>query len=174
MPEAGKDRALKHYLRLQMIRLSRLAEHPHDIALGVAFGIFVSFTPFLGFHLILATVLCVIFGGSKVASWIGTIVGNPATFPVFFWADYRLGSWMTTLVGLSPSGGAVNGINMAHLTFDSFFQNFTTLILPIILGAMILGPLAAAAGYYATYSFVAMARHRRHQRMSAARKRHVR
>ncbi|MBF0455634.1 MAG: DUF2062 domain-containing protein [Magnetococcales bacterium] len=165
-----KKREMRHFFRYQLIRLHRLAEDSHAIALGVAWGIFVSFTPFLGFHLILCTLMCILFGGSKLASWIGSLIGNPATFPFFFWADHRLGSWIMGLFGLG--GGGTVKFSWDSLTFDALFSDMTHIIVPILFGAVILAPLAAACGYWATYKFVELTRHRRLARMKLARQRY--
>ena len=165
-----KKRELRHFIRYQLIRLHRLAEDSHAISLGAAWGIFVSFTPFLGFHLILCTLLCIILGGSKLASWISSLVGNPATFPLFFWADHRLGSWMMDFFGI-PRDASVE-LSFENLSFDALFSDMSNIITPILFGAIILAPLAAASGYWATYKFVELTRHRRMERMKAARQRY--
>ena len=165
-----KKRDLKHFFRYQLIRLHRLAEDSHAIALGVAWGVFVSFTPFLGFHLILCTIMCIILGGSKLASWIGSLIGNPATFPIFFWADHSLGSWIMELLGIASANTAE--ISFENLSFDTLFSDMSNIIIPILFGAVIMAPLAAATSYWATYKFVELARHRRMMRMQAARRKY--
>lgn len=81
-PEGG----WKRYLHYMLLRLNRLSGTPKTIAAGVACGAAISFTPFVGFHLILAAVTAFIVRGNIVASAIGTIVGNPWTFP-FIWVS---------------------------------------------------------------------------------------
>ena len=169
MASEEKRREIRHFFRLQLNRLHRLAEQPHDISLGVAFGVFISFTPLIGFHLILATLLCIMFGGPKVASWIGTVVGNPATFPFFYWADHRIGSWLMEHVGMATTQVDTRLFNPENLSFQTLLQDFSHYLLPISLGSIILGPLVAAIFYYFTYSFVDLTRRRRNQRMSEAR-----
>ena len=172
-PFAEKKRHFGDFLRYHLIRLHRLSALSHDIALGVAWGVVVSFTPFLGFHLILCTVLCVLFGGSKVAAWIGTIVGNPATFPLFFWADFQLGQRIIQL--FSQSSGAVAETTV-DFKLDSLSQltsgdTLTTLLLPIFLGSLVFGPMAGAISYAATRRFVQMTRNRHQRKMAKARSR---
>ena len=77
MPPGGWRRALL-YMRH---RLTRIPDAPHRIARGVACGIFVSFTPLIGLHLLLAAALAWLVRGNVVAALIGTVVGNPLTFP---------------------------------------------------------------------------------------------
>jgi uncharacterized protein len=165
-----KKREFKHFIRYQLIRLLRLAEDSHAIALGSAWGIFVSFTPFLGFHLILCTLMCLIFGGSKLASWISSLIGNPATFPLFFWVDYQLGGWLMDLFGIERDPAI--GFSFEGLSFDALFSDVSSVFMPILFGGIIMAPLMAATGYWATYRFVELTRHRRLNRMKAARQRY--
>ena len=67
-----------------LIRLKRLQGTPYSIATGFACGVAISFTPFIGFHMILAALTAWLIRGNIIASAIGTIVGNPWTFP-FIW-----------------------------------------------------------------------------------------
>ena len=67
-----------------MLRLKKLGGSPSSIALGVACGVSVSFTPFVGAHLVLAMVLAWCLRANVVASVLGTAFGNPWTFP-FIW-----------------------------------------------------------------------------------------
>jgi hypothetical protein len=75
-------------------RLRRLPGTPYRIAAGFACGAAISFTPFIGFHFVGAALLSILLRGSLLASAIGTVVGNPWTFP-FIWAwIYALGQWL--------------------------------------------------------------------------------
>lgn len=65
-------------------RIKKLPGTPESIAIGIACGVAVSFTPFLGLHMLIAAGSAWLLGGSIIASAIGTIVGNPWTFP-FIW-----------------------------------------------------------------------------------------
>ncbi|MBF0379819.1 MAG: DUF2062 domain-containing protein [Magnetococcales bacterium] len=165
-----KKRDLKHFFRYHLIRLHRLAEDPKAIALGSAWGIFVSFTPFLGFHLILCTIMCIIFGGSKLASWISSLIGNPVTFPFFFWADYTLGSWMMDILGIARD--TTTKLSIEALSLDAVANDMSNIIVPILFGAVIMAPLAGATGYWATYKFVELTRHRRMKKMKLAREKY--
>lgn len=77
-----------------MHQLSRLPGSSYSIACGFAFGSAISFTPFVGLHLIIGGVLAWLFGGNVLAAWIGTLVGNPWTFPFIWLGLYKLGNWM--------------------------------------------------------------------------------
>lgn len=98
-PKKGFIRAWK-YLAL---RLSRLKKTPHAIAAGFASGAAASFTPLLGLHIVLACVLAFITRGSMIAAILGTLIGNPLTFPIFFSATYWVGARVSELAQTEPS-----------------------------------------------------------------------
>lgn len=78
-------------LRYWGYRLVRISDTPHSIAAGVASGAAVSFTPFLGAHFVLAFLITLIARGNFFAAAIGTVVGNPWTFPIFFALSNSIG-----------------------------------------------------------------------------------
>ena len=75
-------------------RLRRLPGTPYRIAAGFASGAAISFTPFIGLHFILAVVLALVLRGNLIAAAIGTVVGNPWTFPIIWLWIYSLGTWL--------------------------------------------------------------------------------
>lgn len=77
-----------------LMRLTRLSGTAHTIALGFACGAAISFTPFVGLHIALAVLLAWLFRGHLIAAVVGTVVGNPWTFPFIWLATYKLGQMM--------------------------------------------------------------------------------
>lgn len=89
----GFRRAAK-YLAYRVIRLPGSA---YAVAGGFAWGAAASFTPFIGVHFILAGLVAWATRCSILASAIGTVVGNPWTFP-FIWAlIYQVGVFVLRL-----------------------------------------------------------------------------
>jgi uncharacterized protein (DUF2062 family) len=75
-------------------RIMRLTGSPHAVAAGVAAGVFASFTPYMGFHFLLAFFVAYVVGGNFIAAALGTFIGNPLTFP-FIWAStYATGKFI--------------------------------------------------------------------------------
>lgn len=74
------------YGKYMLMRLHRLKGTPKSIAAGMACGIAISFTPFVGFHFMLAAFSALIIRGNVFASALGTAAGNPWTFP-FIWVS---------------------------------------------------------------------------------------
>lgn len=100
------------YGRYILLRLKRLKGTPKEIAAGVACGVAISFTPFVGFHFVLAAVTAWFVRGNILASAIGTAVGNPWTFP-FIWAS-------VLYTGRAFLG--INGNTEAHVKFLTVFE----------------------------------------------------
>lgn len=67
-------------------RIMRLTTSPHSVAAGVAAGVFASFTPYVGFHFLIAFAISYLIAGNFLAAALGTFFGNPVTFP-FIWAS---------------------------------------------------------------------------------------
>jgi uncharacterized protein (DUF2062 family) len=97
-PKRGFGRVWR-YLTLRLVRLKA---SPHKVALGFAAGAAVSFTPFLGLHFILAVALAFLTRGSLIAALLGTVVGNPLTFPIIFTASYWIGDRMKEFAAGGP------------------------------------------------------------------------
>ncbi|MSP42958.1 MAG: DUF2062 domain-containing protein, partial [Alphaproteobacteria bacterium] len=80
-PSSGFKRTVLYLWR----RLVRLKASPHKVGLGFSIGVFISFSPFIGIHLVLSGLFAWIFRANIVASLLGNFLGNPLTYP-FIWA----------------------------------------------------------------------------------------
>ncbi len=89
-PRGGWLRAISYIFH----RLRRLPDRPHRIARGVAAGVFVSFTPFFGLHLLIAAGTAWLIRGNMMAALLSTLVGNPLTFPFIMALSVELGHLM--------------------------------------------------------------------------------
>ena len=59
---------INNRIRDFILKAKRLEGDPHFIALGLAIGVFVGFTPTIPFHTVLAVALAFLFKGSKAAA----------------------------------------------------------------------------------------------------------
>lgn len=89
-PRRGMGAALRYLKK----RLVRIKGSPHAIAAGVACGAAVSFLPLPGLHFVLGGIAALAIRGSLIASAVGTVIGNPWTFPLIWIGSYRLGRWL--------------------------------------------------------------------------------
>lgn len=164
-PDRGFVRLFSYLIQ----RVKRMPGSTLSIAVGAAWGIGVSFSPFLGLHLLVGMMLAYLTRGNLLACLFGTFVGNPWTFPLFFYLDYRLGAFILGEMGrdVKSLGGTMS--EFVNLFLVDPAALIGALFAPIIIGSIILGTIAWFAGFGATYWAVAGWRAHRARRLEAAR-----
>lgn len=155
-PERGFRRLFSYLAQ----RIKRMPGSPASIATGLACGVAVSFTPFLGFHLLLGAFLAYLMRGNLLASGIGTAVGNPWTFPLIFLANYELGLWLLRITGFEVQR---QSMNLAEFTGDP-----AGLLMPLILGGMTMGIIGWFASFGMAYWALTGWREHRLKRLEAS------
>lgn len=144
----------KRYGRYILLRLQRLKGTSEEIAAGVACGVAISFTPFVGFHLVLAAATAWFVRGNILASAIGTAIGNPWTFPFIWISVLYTGRWM--LGGEYDESGRIAFIPLfekatrALMTCDLrlFASDVWPVLLPMIIGCIPFYIAAWGLSYY--------------------------
>ena len=133
------------FISYYKLKLARLPASPHAIAAGFACGSMVSFTPLLGLHFLLAIVFAYIIRGNYVAALLGTIVGNPITFPLIWGLIYKVGAFVT-----STKQKELNH----EINIDMIITQTYEIFLPMLLGGAILAIPVWLLTYLLTHSFV--------------------
>jgi len=150
-------------------RLMRLHATPHEIALGCAAGVFAAFTPFLGLQILLAVAIAFVLRVNVPAAVLGTFAGNPLSWPAIWAASYLTGAW---ILGLDP---AVSAEHVSHsaavlaaaaadpnpVALDAAATTLRPHVLPMVMGSLLVGLLAAALSYYPTRRAVRRFQNRR-------------
>ena len=137
--------------KLNLIRLARIKSSPDAIARGMALGVFIGFTPFFGFHILIAVFFAFILRQNKIAAFVGVWVTNPLTAPFIYALEYEVGRM---LLGKPAIGAAVFN---RELTWDIAVQ----LGLPLGLGSVVLGLPAALISYALTLRLIPWLRQHR-------------
>lgn len=164
-------RSWSRSIRYIFLRLKRVPSSPHRIALGAAIGVFAVFTPFLGLQLVLAGVLSLLLGGSIVASFLSSFVGNPLTYPIIWFSTFNLGK---VLLGDPASGRIVDLRSRASDLWDSLMSGSVQAIVdsvekiwpifkPMVVGSLPLGIFAASVAYVAVRRLIGGPHTRRRQ-----------
>ncbi|NOZ64928.1 MAG: DUF2062 domain-containing protein [Alphaproteobacteria bacterium] len=174
-PSAGWGRAFSYFRH----RLARIPGTPYAIAAGFASGAAVSFTPFLGFHFLLAALLAWLIGANILTSAMGTAVGNPWTFPLILPATYYLGCWLLGMPGTEDFLGQINDTLGRYSLMDILSSPLATLgpflqstILPMFVGGLLMGSVVWIITYWLIEKLVREYKHKRFaRRANAARKR---
>jgi uncharacterized protein (DUF2062 family) len=143
-------------------RILRLTASPHAIAAGVAAGVFASFTPFLGFHFIIAFTVSYFVAGNFLAAALGTFFGNPFTFP-FIWAStFATGKFILTGASHAPLANGVPHEKLGQISHTDIIAQglgvvmsniarlWDPVIKPMMIGAIPLGILAGIVAYILT------------------------
>ena len=124
------------YFRILKMKLYKIRDFPEAVAIGLAWGVAISFTPLLGFHLIICYLGTISMRGNLIAATVGSVIGNPWTFPFFFYVAYKF------------------GLNFIYSPLDNYefqinflIENFSRLFFPTLIGSL---PIAIAA-WYITY-----------------------
>lgn len=135
---------IQAFLRLSEIRIKRYPRNRHRVVLGLAIGIFVSFLPFVGAHLLLVAFLCLLLRGQFIPGVIGTLVGNPWTFPIIWLWTYELGHFIlgNKNVAVLPTEFSVTEV-WSNLAF--FWEMY---LWPMTVGGVPTGIVAAVVAYY--------------------------
>jgi len=164
-PRGGWLRAISYLWH----RLRRLPDQPHRIARGVAVGVFVCFTPFFGFHFVLAALISLVIRGNILAAILATFFGNPLTFPIIATLSVDLGSWMLGQPGALQLPSIVGAFSNASLElwynfnalftseathWDSLIRFFQRVFLPYLVGGIIPGIIAGTVAYLVTRPFI--------------------
>ena len=135
-------------------RLLALDDPPERTALAFTVGIFIAFSPFLGLHTLLATLIAFLFRFNKIAIYAGTFVNNPflTLVPIIF-ASYAVGAMLLGRPVALPAEG-VALLRDPHILTASYWQELSTrfwdLLLPFSLGGTALGVVCSLAAYPVT------------------------
>lgn len=136
-------------------RIIRMSDSVHNIALGLSLGIAVSFNPFVGTHIVQAAFFAYLLKANIPASAIGTLTGNPSTFPFMWVASFVIGNtlfaWLGIETGLQTSALSVSEIP-ALLTAAK--ETPLTVLMPWAVGGYIAGAVCIPCVYVIAYPIV--------------------
>ena len=130
---------LKRILSYICKRFLLIRGNPKEIARGLAVGVFVGMSPFLGLHTVLSLGLASIFKANRMAALAANWLGNPLTLPFIYLAEFKVGQEILGTLRIfsfslsgSWQGALSSGLNVLAAT---------------ILGSFILGVPAALGTY---------------------------
>ncbi|MCH2117041.1 MAG: DUF2062 domain-containing protein [Pirellulales bacterium] len=137
-------------------RLLHADDSPHQLALGVAIGVFVAFTPTVGLQMVIAGFLSWLFRANKAASLPMVWISNPATLIPLYWYCYRIGC---AILALDPIGHewweqlAMPPVGWwAKVHF--FWSRFLEIAGPVWLGGCVVGFVCGYACYSIVYRMI--------------------
>jgi uncharacterized protein len=155
-PRKGFLRPVRYFQK----RIVRLTASPHAIAAGFTAGIVVSWTPFIGVHIVMAFVLAYFCAGNLVAAALGCLAaGNPVTYPFIWGITWEIGH----LILGSEGGDKSGGIDLPALFHKlDLSQLWGPVLKPMLIGAVppavVSGLLVYGITYYGVKGFQARRR----------------
>ncbi|MCI5059651.1 MAG: DUF2062 domain-containing protein [Alphaproteobacteria bacterium] len=145
-PDMGWMRFFK-YIKYRLIRLPA---SDSSIALGLSLGVAVSWTPTFGFHILQCFVLCLFLPINFFASVIGTLFGNPWTFPALMWISYQVGYWVLELLGY---GNFIHNGAEPIMLYD-IKDSPLKIFVPTLIGGYIMALITIPLAYFPFYFMV--------------------
>jgi uncharacterized protein (DUF2062 family) len=132
-------------------RLLAIDDPPERTALAFSIGVFIAFSPFLGLHTIMATLIAFVFRFNKVAIYSGTFLNNPPlTLVPIIIASYAVGAVLLGRPWRIPPDG-VELLKHPHIfTADYYRRLFVQswyLVEPFALGGMVLSVVCSLLAY---------------------------
>ncbi|MEM9468651.1 MAG: DUF2062 domain-containing protein [Pseudomonadota bacterium] len=149
-PQMGWKRSCT-YIKHRAIRLNA---SNYAVAAGLAFGCSISFVPTLGFHILQCMLLCFLFRANYLASILGTIFGNPWTFPFLFFISYKVGIFFIEIMGLSLPLGSQE----FDITLSTIKEAPWAVLKPLLIGGYATALLTFPVFYLGFYVMVRSAR----------------
>ncbi len=148
--------AFHRRFRYIYLRLIRLRGHPNELALGMAFGIFMGMMPIIPFQTALALALAIAFKASKITAALGTWITNPVTIYIIYKYCYQIGSFIlgydhNTKI-LAPVVKAIHNGEVLN-SIIKILSAEGIIIAAFIMGGIVLGVIFAVPSYFIFFYF---------------------
>ena len=139
-------------------RLLALDDPPERTALAFSIGVFIAFSPLLGLHTILATLIAFLFRFNKVAVYTGTFINNPfVTLVPIIISSYAIGAFLLGRPLRIPAGGLAL-LKEPHLLtgeyYRSLFHESWYIVWPFAIGSTVLSVVCSLIAYPVTSSLL--------------------
>ncbi|MEP6741997.1 MAG: DUF2062 domain-containing protein [bacterium] len=139
-------------------RLLALDDPPERTALAFSIGVFIAFSPLLGLHTILATLVAFLFRFNKIAIYTGTFINNPfLTLVPIIISSYAIGAFLLGRpLRIPPQGLAL--LEEPHLLtaeyYRKVFRESWQVVWPFAIGGMVLSVVCSLIAYPVTSSLL--------------------
>jgi uncharacterized protein (DUF2062 family) len=152
MTQNSRIAYFKRQLKYFYLRLLNLKGEPHELALGMAIGIFSGMMPVLPFQIALAIAIALCFKASKITAAIGTWVSNPLNWYFVYFFDYKLGAYLLGLQGgheiIKKVMDSINRHDEIAVIWNTLFSSGFAIVSALLIGGIITGIVAAVPSYF--------------------------
>lgn len=115
-------------LRIKIQKILQLDSTPSRIAASSAVGVIIGFSPYMGFHTVLAIGISFIFNLPLYPLIVGAYITNPLTFIPLYTLCYKFGELIT------GQHAELTVDFFSDLTFSTIFTTAKTFIVPFFCG----------------------------------------
>lgn len=126
---------------------------PHRLAAGLAIGMFITFTPTVGFQMILTAFFAWLLRANKVVGLPIVWISNPVTIPPIFYLCYRVGRWVLQMEPVGIQWWET--LSQPPATFSGrvsfYWERFTEIAAPLWVGSLIVALIVGYVTYYVSY-----------------------
>jgi uncharacterized protein (DUF2062 family) len=137
--------------RKTLRRLLAIDDPPERTALAFSIGVFIAFSPFLGLHTIMATVIAFLFRFNKVAIYTGTFLNNPffTLVPIII-GSYAVGAFVLGRPLSLPDEG-LELLKNPHIFSGDYYRRLFveswSIVWPFTVGASVLSVVCSVLAY---------------------------
>jgi uncharacterized protein (DUF2062 family) len=146
-------------------KLFHLHDTPKRTAAAFALGVFFGFSPFLGFHTVLALACAFVFNLNRVAVLVGVYSNLPWIIAAWYALTTALGAWLLRSHLPHGFGETLRALFELSLFKPHFWDRLWTLMRPLlwpyVVGSVIGAAALAVVAYYLVLGWLE-ARHRLH------------
>jgi uncharacterized protein (DUF2062 family) len=161
MPHRYVARKLKAFF---IYRVLHVDDTPHRIALGVAIGMFITWTPTVGFQMLLVLALSWLLGANKLVGVPFVWISNPATLVPIFYPNYLLGKLVLGSNCEDPNFTEAMAFSGTWLeTVQNWWAATWQVFWPLWVGSIIVGGCLGLISYGVIYYAVIKYRKKRHR-----------
>jgi uncharacterized protein (DUF2062 family) len=138
-------------IRKAFRRLLAIDDPPERTALAFSIGVFIAFSPFLGLHTIMATIIAFAFKFNKIAIYAGAYINNPflTLIPIII-LSYAVGAFFLGRPLTIPAEG-VELLKSPDLLSGAYYRRLVeqsrSIVEPFAVGGMVLSVVCSALAY---------------------------
>jgi uncharacterized protein (DUF2062 family) len=147
-----KSRKFWRTLKYIYLRFLRLRGHPHELAIGMAVGVFAGSMPILPFQTAFALLLALALKGSKITALLGTWISNPLNWYFLYYYSYKIGAWMLGLPSTNKVFHAImasiHGGESGWAVFNKMMEAGGGFMAAFLLGGLVLATVLSLPTYF--------------------------
>ncbi len=131
--------SVKRFFRYWYLKVVRLRENPHSVALGLSTGVFVGCLPIIPLQTVVAVGFAFFIRCSKIAAALGTWITNPLYAPFVYYGLYLVGRMIIPTGKKEFEPEDLTLLNLINIGWDFFWLMF--------FGGVVVGMVLACCTY---------------------------